>query len=119
MLLRVKSWRLRAVPYSKPPEAFELSSDRLPAPGGRGCDFAEPHLRRRGTGKRSVPSGIHASAMPAEFKAKRKSRLFRFDGSFLLRLADRKFLVLLFQLPPRLTRFEPQGPLTVRRCNTA
>ena len=33
--------------------------------------------------------------------------LFRFDGELLLRFADRQFLALLFQLPPRLTRFEP------------
>ena len=34
--------------------------------------------------------------------------LFVFDGaSLLLRFADRQFLALLFQLPPRLTRFEP------------
>ena len=33
--------------------------------------------------------------------------LFRFDGLFLLRFADRQFLAELFQLPPRLTRFEP------------
>jgi hypothetical protein len=32
--------------------------------------------------------------------------LFRLDGSFLLRLADRQFLGVLFQLPPRKTRFE-------------
>jgi len=34
--------------------------------------------------------------------------LFRFDGSFLLRFADRQFLAVLFQLPPRFTRFEPR-----------
>ncbi len=33
--------------------------------------------------------------------------LFRLSGVFLLRLADRQFLALLFQLPPRFTRFEP------------
>jgi hypothetical protein len=32
--------------------------------------------------------------------------LLRFDGSFLLRFADRQFEAWLFQLPPRLTRFE-------------
>jgi hypothetical protein len=38
----------------------------------------------------------------------RKPRLlFRFDGSFLLRFADRQFLAVLFQPPPRLTRYEP------------
>jgi len=30
------------------------------------------------------------------------------SGSFLLRLADRQFCALLFQPPPRFTRFEPQ-----------
>jgi hypothetical protein len=33
--------------------------------------------------------------------------LFVFDGLFLLRFAERQFLALLFQLPPRFTRFEP------------
>jgi hypothetical protein len=33
--------------------------------------------------------------------------LLRLPGVFLLRLAERQFLALLFQLPPRLTRFEP------------
>jgi len=32
--------------------------------------------------------------------------LLRFSGVFLLRFADRQFLALLFQLPPRFTRFE-------------
>ena len=32
--------------------------------------------------------------------------LFRFSGAFLLRFAGRQFLALLFQLPPRITRFE-------------
>jgi hypothetical protein len=40
--------------------------------------------------------------------ARRKPRLLsRLPGSFLLRFAERQFLALLFQLPPRLTRFEP------------
>lgn len=43
-----------------------------------------------------------------ELRARRKPRLlFRFDGEFLLRFADRQFTGLLFQLPPRFTRFEP------------
>gem|GEM_PF-6439136 len=33
--------------------------------------------------------------------------LFLFPGLFLLRLAERQFLALLFQLPPRITRLEP------------
>jgi len=35
--------------------------------------------------------------------------LFLFVGLLLLRIADRQFLPLLFQLPPRITRFEPSG----------
>ena len=39
---------------------------------------------------------------------RRKPRwLFRRPGVFLFRLAERQFWALLFQLPPRLTRFEP------------
>ena len=32
--------------------------------------------------------------------------MFRFSGVFLLRFAGRQFLAVLFQLPPRMTRFE-------------
>jgi hypothetical protein len=40
----------------------------------------------------------------------RKPRLlFRFSGSFLLRIAELQFLALFLQLPPRFTRFEPNG----------
>lgn len=40
--------------------------------------------------------------------ARRKPRLLlRFPGVFLLRFAERQFLALLFQLPPRFTRLEP------------
>jgi hypothetical protein len=35
--------------------------------------------------------------------------LFRFDGEFLLRCADRQFAAVLFQLPPRFTRFEGEA----------
>ena len=41
-------------------------------------------------------------------KTRRKPMLlFRLSGLLLLRLADRQFSELLFQLPPRFTRFEP------------
>ena len=33
--------------------------------------------------------------------------LLRLEGSLLLRFAERQFLPLLFQLPPRRTRFDP------------
>ena len=35
--------------------------------------------------------------------------LFLLSGLLLLRFADRQLLTLLFQLPPRITRFEPVG----------
>lgn len=40
--------------------------------------------------------------------------LFVFDGLLLLRFAERQLLPLLFQLPPRFTRFEPLRPLPSR-----
>ena len=43
-------------------------------------------------------------------RASRKPRsLFRLSGVFLLRFADRQFLALLFQPPPRQARFEPEA----------
>jgi len=60
-------------------------------------------------GKRPVPSG-RESTPSAELRARRKPRFwFRFSGQFLLRYAERQFLASLFQLPPRITRFEPMG----------
>ena len=38
--------------------------------------------------------------------------LFVFDGLLLLRFAERQLLPLLFQLPPRFTRFEPLRTLS-------
>jgi len=35
--------------------------------------------------------------------------LFRLPGVLLLRFAERQFLALLFQLPPRIIRFEALG----------
>ena len=56
----------------------------------------------------------------AELRARRKPLLeLRFDGLFLLRFADRQFLAVLFQLPPRRTRFEPYGSPTTREFTTA
>ncbi len=39
--------------------------------------------------------------------------LLRLSGSFLLRLAERQFLPLLFQEPPRTTRL---SPTTITQC---
>ncbi len=42
--------------------------------------------------------------------------VFRLSGVFLLRFADRQFLALLLQLPPRFTRLEPdEGPVAITR----
>jgi len=47
-------------------------------------------------------------SLSSELEATRNPRLlFRFSGVFLFRFADRQFLGLSFQLPPRFTRFEP------------
>ncbi len=44
--------------------------------------------------------------------AGRNPKLFqRLPGELLLRFAERAFLAELFQLPPRLTRLEPSGPV--------
>ena len=42
--------------------------------------------------------------------------LLRLPGELLLRFADRTFLALLFQLPPRFTRFEPDLAVTLSPC---
>jgi hypothetical protein len=41
--------------------------------------------------------------------------LLRLPGLLLLRLADRQFWALLFQLPPRFTRFEPFGHIPKKK----
>lgn len=54
-------------------------------------------------------SGRHPPARCATGTARRRPLfLFRLFGLFLLRFAERQFLALLSQLPPRITRFEPQ-----------
>ncbi len=40
--------------------------------------------------------------------------LLRLSGALLLRYAARQFLALLFQLPPRITRFEPDTVMTLK-----
>lgn len=52
-------------------------------------------------------------SLPCVVLTRRKPRLlFSLPGELLLRFATRQLLALLFQLPPRFTRFEPDaGPL--------
>ena len=50
---------------------------------------------------------VDASAFQRAEATRKPRLLFRLPGELLLRFADRQFLGLLFQLPPRFTRFEP------------
>ena len=60
---------------------------------------------RPGTGLRPVRRRCSIGRRARETRKPRL--LFSFPGEFLLRFAERQFLALLFQLPPRFTRFEP------------
>ena len=90
-------------------ERSTRSSNRLPAPLGFGVRFCQTErtlLERENDLFRPETQGF--CHVPAEFRASRNPLLFqRFDGSFLLRLADRASAESLFPLPPRTTRFEP------------
>ena len=78
----------------------------LAAPGGQ-RSFCSPRMIPWAVWRAVGSVWRRASAPSAELAATRKPRLlFRFDGVFLLRFADRQFLAALFQLPPRFTRFE-------------
>ena len=46
-----------------------------------------------------------------ELDRRKPMLLLRLPGLLLLRLADRRFCALLFQSPPRLTRFVPHRPV--------
>jgi hypothetical protein len=88
---------------NEPPRAFAIATSTgrlnssLARPGREG-------LERGGRTAGPARRGIHHAGRAA---ATRNPRLlFRFSGMFLLRFAGRQFLALLFQLPPRITRFE-------------
>ena len=64
-------------------------------------------MDREASSRRPVPANFVGWM---ELRHKRKPRLLlRLSGLFLLRFAERQFLALLFQLPPRFTRFEPMA----------
>jgi hypothetical protein len=84
--------------------------------------LSTPRLRRQ-NGK-AVGSVWQSVRGTGGARARRQPRLlFRFPGSFQLRIADRQFCGSLFQLPPRITREEPcdRSPATVvaRRSENA
>ena len=87
---------------SRPPGAFASTT-------GTGRHFTNvlPAAAPQDWKKRSGQSVAKSIAF-AELRATRKPRLLlRFDGSLLLRFADRQLPGLFLQLPPRFTRFEP------------
>ena len=87
---------------SRPPGAFASTT-------GTGRHFANvlPAAAPQDWKKRSGQSVAKSIAF-AELRATRKPRLLlRFDGSLLLRFADRQLSGLFLQLPPRFTRLEP------------
>jgi hypothetical protein len=53
----------------------------------------------------SLPLGVLAEE-PTVLAQRKPLLLLRFAGVLLLRLAERRFVASLFQLPPRRTRFE-------------
>ena len=92
-----------------PPSAIPgvLFGAPLPAkPGNRLMDTRAPRPARPWTDRlRARPTAARADW------ARRKPRLlFRVSVVFLLRFAERRFLGLLFQEPPRITRRPPRGP---------
>ena len=61
----------------------------------------------RRTGEQAVPLHLLQLWSYGGSKTTRNPLLLLLDGLLLLRLADRQFCALLFQLPPRITRLEP------------
>ncbi|MDQ7065343.1 MAG: hypothetical protein Q9P90_13990 [candidate division KSB1 bacterium] len=68
----------------------------------------------RGRDSRRPGHGIrkhHVFWQPAVLQGRKPTLLLLSSGLSLLRLTERTFLALLFQLPPRLTRLAPDQPL--------
>ena len=78
----------------------------LPMPGMGGGSFCPDAYRG---GVINLFRGSHPTLLLSYgTKTRRKPiLLFRLSGLLLFRLADRQFSAGLFQLPPRITRFEP------------
>jgi hypothetical protein len=80
-----------------------------------GCSPAqdEGNGQRLCTGVMSVnitSSGFHCGELKSN--TRKPTLLLRLSGFILLRMADRQLRALLFQLPPRITRFEPLSAFT-------
>lgn len=113
------SWRtLDCLWKGRPSGAFDTESG-LPAPDGLELSFAGRSTASNLPDRKATCSGSPSSDLPSGAAATRKPRLlFRFDGVFLFRIADRQFLAEFLQLPPRFTRFEPVIAHR-KRCNSA
>jgi len=103
-----------------PRRDVRLSLDKLPAPPGRRV-FGSPETLASGSAG-DLPWALHwnravipvmTAISPPKDSAQRETTtrkpmlLFRFVGSLLFRFAERQFRALLFQEPPRSTRFDP------------
>ena len=91
----------------------------LPDAAGTGCLSGVPPALDGPLGR---DAGSRAQALNYALRrhrvlTRRKPMLLlRLPGELLLRFADRTFLALLFQLPPRFTRFEPDLAVTPSPC---
>ena len=95
---------------ASPPGAFGGGIRRhLLAPGGPALTLSTA----RPPGEEPDPGRFSPATRRAawrELRARRKPRLsLRLPGEFLLRFAERQFAASFLQLPPRLTRLEPDG----------
>jgi hypothetical protein len=99
------------VPYPSPvaPQKPQKTGSGPPLLSGKG----QTGTGNSGFGKNASPWTLSGLAVnPSIAKLGRRSRkpssLLRLDGVSLFRYAERTFWPLLFQLPPRFTRFEPE-----------
>ena len=99
-----------STPNENPRRDVRPHSGRLPAPAG------SPSFAGLESGRDAAGSTMVCFTM--KLQASRKPRLlFRFDGVFLLRFAERQFAAVLFQLPPRFTRSAPDAGPCGRAAN--
>jgi hypothetical protein len=108
--------------YKKMPAAFETAIRRvLPTTGIKavrnGSFLSQNSFRER---RNNLFDGSHpAFPLSCGTNTRRKPRLLlRLSGLLLLRIATRQFPALLFQLPPRCTRFKPTIIVRRRKSTT-
>ena len=100
----------------KPPSLSVYAYQRRRFIPGTNARVFCPGRKTVGAGQSPVqcmPSGLPLSW--GERATRKPLLLLRFSGVLLLRFATRQLSALLFQLPPRSTRFEPLRRLTFER----